>query len=161
MDLDWARHFVEFLLSSNLIQNVAYGTSFITFSDGSKQLLPKSVLKSPKSYTINEYNKYCKSFSFKLLSNNTLWQILKALKPGAQQAMAGLDNVTADALQGFKTIENITTIILDDLNKINDLKKKLENGKIYLKLSFGLHCSDDTVNTHCISHALYNSSKFC
>ena len=63
-----------------------------------------------------------------------MWQILKALKPGAQQAMAGLDNVTADGLQGFKTIENIIANILNDLKKINNLKKKLENGKRYLKL---------------------------
>ena len=90
-----------------------------------------------------------------------MWQIPKALKPSAQQAMAGLD-VTADGLQGFKTIENISANILDDLKKINNLKRKLENGKRYLKLSFGLHCSDDSfVNNHCISHALYNSSKFC
>ena len=101
MDLDFARHFVEFLFSSNLIQDVAYGTSFINFSDGSKQLLPKSILKLSKSHNINEYNKYCKSFSFKLLSNSVLWQILKALKPGPQQAMAGLDNVTADGLTRF------------------------------------------------------------
>ena len=52
-------------------------------------------------------------------------QLLKALKPGAQQAMAGLDNVTA---------ENIIANILNDLKKINNLKKKLENGKRYLKL---------------------------
>ena len=101
MDLDFARHFVEFLFSSNLIQDVAYGTSIINFSDGSKQLLPKSILKLSKSHNINEYNKYCKSFSFKLLSNSVLWQILKALKPGPQQAMAGLDNVTADGLTRF------------------------------------------------------------
>ena len=101
MDLDLARHFVEFLFSSNLIQDVAYGTSFINFSDGSKQLLPKSILKLSKSHNINEYNKYCKSFSFKLLSNSVLRQILKALKPGPQQAMAGLDNVTADGLTRF------------------------------------------------------------
>ena len=58
MDLDLARHFVEFLLSSNLIHDIAYGTSFINFPDVSKQLLPKPILKLSKSHTINEYNKY-------------------------------------------------------------------------------------------------------
>ena len=157
MDLDLARNFVEFLFSSNLIQDIAYGTWIINYSDGSKQLLPKSILRLSKSHTVIEYSKYCKWFSLRPLSNSTLWLILKALKPGAQQAMAGLDNVTADGLQGFKTIENITANILDDLKKIGALKKKLEHGKRYLKLSFGLH----SVNIHCISHALYNSSKFC
>ena len=85
-------------------------------------------MKLSKSHTINEYNKVLQIISFKPLSNSTLWQILKALKVGAQQPMAGLDNVTANGLQGFRTIENITANILDDLKKINDLKKKLENG---------------------------------
>ena len=56
----------------------------------------------------------------------------------------------------------MTTNILDDPKKINDFKKKLQNEKRYLKLSFGLHSSDESsVNTHCIFHALYNNSKFC
>ena len=92
-------------------------------------------MKLSKSHTISEYNNYCKSFSFKPLSNSTWWQILKALTPGAQQAVVGLDNVTVNGLQGFKTIENIVVNILDDLKKINDLK----NGKRYLKWSFQLH----------------------
>ena len=70
--------------------------------------------------------------------------------------MASFD-VTADGLQGFTTTENITANILDDSKTINDLKKKLGNGKS--KLSIGLRCSDSFVNTHCISHALYDSSK--
>ena len=68
----------------------------------------------------------------------------------------------ADGPLGFKTIEKTTANIFDDSKRINNLTKKLENGKRYLKLSFGLHCSDNSsVNNHSISHALYNSSKFC
>ena len=51
----------------------------------------------------------------------------KALKLGAQQAIAGLDNINVDGLQGFKNIENITANILDDPKKNN---KKLENRDI-------------------------------
>ena len=50
-------------------------------------------------------SKHFKSFSFKALSNSTLWQILKALKPGPQQAMTDLDNVTTDRLLGFEVTE--------------------------------------------------------
>lgn len=59
-------------------------------------------------------SKHFKSFSFKALSNSTLWQILKALKPGLQQAMTDLDNVTTDGLLGFEVTENKTANILDD-----------------------------------------------
>ena len=108
IDVDLARHMLNFLIAQTL--DVAYGTSFINFSDGSKQLLPRLILNLSKNHTMNEYNKYCKSFSFKPLPNSTLWQILKTLKPGAQHAMVGLD---ADGLQGFKTIKNTIANILD------------------------------------------------
>ena len=36
------------------------------------------------------------TFNLKSIVDITLWQTLKELKQGIQQAMAGLDNVTAD-----------------------------------------------------------------
>ena len=58
-------------------------------------------------------SKHFKSFSFKT-SNSTLWQTLKSLKPGPQQAMTDLDNVTTDGLLDFEVTENKTANILDD-----------------------------------------------
>ena len=40
MNLDLARHCIKFIFNSNLIQVVAYGTSFKNFSDGSNDCLP-------------------------------------------------------------------------------------------------------------------------
>ena len=55
MNLDLARHYIKFIFNSNLIQVVAYGTSFKNFSDGSNDCLPKSILKLSRSHIINEY----------------------------------------------------------------------------------------------------------
>ena len=87
--------------------------------------------------------------------------MLKALKPGTQKAMASLNNLNADVLQGFKTIKNIFTSIVDDLEKIQEFKKKMEKGKQYLKLPFGFQCSEDSSKiTHSMFHALCNPSKY-
>ena len=38
MNLDLARHFLEYMFASNLIQDIAYGTSTISFSNGQRQV---------------------------------------------------------------------------------------------------------------------------
>ena len=43
-----------------------------------------------------------------------------------QHAIAGLDNGTADGLQGFKTIESILAYILDNPGRIEEFLKKLK-----------------------------------
>eukprot|EP00111_Clytia_hemisphaerica_P014592 TCONS_00042975-protein len=104
LNIDSAEHFVNFLFQSNLLQDVAYGTSTLEFADGSKQLLPKSVLTLSKTHTISAYKEHCRLINFTPLSDSTLWQILKAIKPGQRRAMAGLDNNTSDGLKGFQTL---------------------------------------------------------
>ena len=72
--------------------------------------------------------------------------------------MAGLHNVTADGILGFKLLSNqLDELAIDSKMKIN-LRKDIDAGKRYLKIGYAQHCSVNTsVNTHCISHAL--SSK--
>lgn len=75
-------------------------------------------MKLATCHTITDYKKYYCSFNLKSLSNNTLWQILKSLKPGTQKPIAGLDNFNADRLQSFKTIESTLANTADDPEKI-------------------------------------------
>ena len=153
-----AQNFLEFLFNSNLLQDVAYGTSTMKFDDGSTQPVSKAILTLSKSHAIIEYKQYCDKFGLKKLSDSTLWQILKAIKPGQQRAMVGLDNVTADGILGFKLLSNqLDELAIDWKMKIN-LRKDIDAGKRYLKIGYAQHCSVNTsVNMHCISHAL--SSK--
>ena len=155
---------MEFLFNSNLLQDVAYGTSILKFDNGSTQTVSKAILTLTKSHTINEYKQYCDNFNMKKLSDSTCWQILKAIKPGQQRAMAGLDNVTADGILGFQLLTNQLEKFFIDSKVKGKLKKDLETGKRYLKIGYAQHCSVvSVVNTHCISHALCNKTDkdFC
>lgn len=109
LNINSARHFLDFLFSSGLIQDIAYGTNTLIFSSGQKQLLPKSILTLSRNHTIQEYKHYCSNTNFEALSDSSLWKILKAVKPSQRHSLAGLDDTTKSGLDGFSTLHNILT----------------------------------------------------
>jgi hypothetical protein len=157
LNMDSAEHFLTFLFEGDLIQDVAYGVSNMTFDDGTKQTLPKSILKLSRSHTIAEYKKHCEYFEFETLSNSTLWRILSAIKPGQKHAMAGLDNITTSGISGFETLKQ-TIVGLDiDRETKAGLQKDLESSKKYLKTLYPVHCLENSsIATHCIYFAVFN-----
>jgi len=147
LNMDSAEHFLTFLFEGgDLIQDVAYGVSNMAFDYGTKQILPKSILKLSRSHTITEYKKHCEYFRFEPLSTSTLWQILSAIKPGQKHAIAGLDNITTSGISGFKALKQ--TIIELDLDKETkaSLQKDLESSKRYLYLYIKVHYILSTVS---------------
>ena len=54
LNLQQAKHFFEFLFGSNLMQDVAYGTTVIKFDSGEKQVLPHAVLTAMRSHVVQD-----------------------------------------------------------------------------------------------------------
>ena len=74
-------HFLEFLFSSGMLQDAAYGISKIKFDSGSVQTIPCVVRTAKYSHTIAFYLVICKESNFEPLSENTLWRVLRSLNP--------------------------------------------------------------------------------
>ena len=81
---------------------------------------------------ITYYQKFCDE-SFEPLSEHTLYRILNELNPSQQKSLAGLDNTTADGLNGLKSLENV---IVNFLGQKQMLLTCLEHSKRYLKLVY-------------------------
>ena len=132
LNLQQAKHFLEFLFGSNLIQDVAYGTTVITFDSGEKQVLPHAVLTAMRSHVVRDYKQHCKQnlslSEDEFLSDSTLWKILRNIKPSQKRAMAGLDNVTANGLEDFLLLEDVETS-LTDAKLRRALLRQLEQNK--------------------------------
>ena len=60
LNLQQAKHFLEFLFGSNLMQDVSYGTMVIKFDSGEKQVLPQAVLTAMRSHVVQDYKRHCK-----------------------------------------------------------------------------------------------------
>ena len=59
MDKGEADHFLDFLFSSGILQDVAYGTTKVKFQSGEEQRIAHAVITSKFSHTIAFYKVFC------------------------------------------------------------------------------------------------------
>ena len=59
LNADKAEHFISFLFSSGLMQDVAYGSTTIKFDCGDVQSIPHAILQSKYSHLIQFYQDVC------------------------------------------------------------------------------------------------------
>ena len=90
MDLNISEHFLDFIFCNGLLQDVAYGTTKLNFSNGESQILPHAVIIAKYAHIICYYIKFCENSNFEPLSETSLYRILKALKPSQRKNLAGL-----------------------------------------------------------------------
>ena len=157
IDQKKTEHFLDYLFESGALQDVAYGTTTLKYDSGDKQSVSHAVLTALKGHVIQNYFAYCSDVGCKLLSRTTLWNILSAIKPSQRRALGGLDNTTANGLQG---IDNLTKLLKDEHLQFEEtglLSDKLEARKCYIKVAFKMHCSDQSeCDMHCCTFALSN-----
>ena len=93
-----------------------------------------------KWHTINSYQIYCKPINQSVLSDSSLWKILKSIKPSQQHSLAGLDDTTCEGINGFISLMKCVAKVSTDANTIKDIERRLEKAKRYLKTTYGLQC---------------------
>ena len=95
LNLQQAKHFLEFLFGSNFMQDV------------------DRMLTAMRSNVVQDYKQHCKEnlspSEDEFLSDSTLWKILRNIKPNQKHAVVGLDDVTANGLKGFLLLEDVVS----------------------------------------------------
>ena len=151
LNTEKCNHFLSFIFASGLIQDVAYGTTTIKFDSGDVQSVPHAILQTRYSHTIDFYLNSCRDMDYPALSKTTLWKILKAIKPSQRRSLAGLDDVTAAAMNGFDFLQNTAKKLM----LVKSVSDNLERAKRYLKTSYQGHCGTDSlIRTHNTAFAL-------
>ena len=154
MPKDKIEHFLEFLFSRNLLQDVAYGINKIKFDSGEEQKVANAILTMKFSHTIAFYKESCIEMNYAPMSDASLWRILHGINPSQRKALAGLDDVTAAGMNGFQMLLNIA-----EKWKCKDLVKSLEKGKRYLKSNYPVRCGEQSnLKSHCTTFALSDPS---
>ena len=124
-------NFLDFIFHNGLIQDIAYGTTNLTYSSGDTQTIPHAVITAKYKHIIAYYLQFCKDNNYESLSESSLYRILKELKPSQQKSLAGLDNITADGLNGFSILADI---VKKHFAGNKGIVGNLERGKRYLKV---------------------------
>ena len=68
LNLPKCEHFLDFIFSSGLIQDAAYGVSKLKFDCGETQILPRAILTTKYSHTISFYKDSCNDVGYQPLS---------------------------------------------------------------------------------------------
>ena len=90
------------------------------------------------------------------MSKSSLNRILRELNLFQRKSLAGLDNTTADGLNGFSILADIVEKYFKENKGIVD---NLEGGKRYLKNGLPQHFVDHSAcASHCISFALSDTN---
>ena len=131
VDMRKVEHFIDFIFSTGLLQDVAYGVTKLKYNSGDEQTIPHMILTSKYSHTIAFYQQSCFELSYTPLSESTLWRILHAIKPSHRTSLAGLDDTTAMGMNGFDTLKQISERL-----QRKDIVASLEKSKRYLKLHY-------------------------
>ncbi|XP_065677378.1 uncharacterized protein LOC136092761 [Hydra vulgaris] len=100
-------HFLDFILTSGNLHDVAYGITKLKYDSGEEQKIVHAILTTKYSHAIMFYRKSCSENNYIPLSDSSLWKVLHAIKPSSRKSLAGLDDVTASGMNGFQTLQKL------------------------------------------------------
>ena len=107
MDQLKCEHFLDFIFTSGILMDVEYGTTNIKYNSGETQIIAHVVLTVRFKHAIGSYIDMCKSSEFQPLSENSLYRILKSLKPSQRNSLSVLDDIMTDGLNVFDSLHGI------------------------------------------------------
>ncbi|CAB4040733.1 Hypothetical predicted protein, partial [Paramuricea clavata] len=159
-------HFLDFITSSNIVQDLPFGRRTLTLSSGEKIDIPNVIRTMLPSHLIRQYNQYCSEEDFIPLSTRTLFRILsEACVASVRKSLQGLDSYAAEGGRGFDDLTSLLDTLMQygaNDPEIHKLKDSLKHLKQYIKSDYKIHCSMVSyVPDHCRVFALSDPKKKC
>ena len=141
---------------------MSWGEMKLKFSDLHTEEVAPVLRKNIPSHIIHLYYTYCiseKPQNFKPLSYTTLWKILQECPATTRKSLSGLDDIMADGLSGFVTLQKAVDTLQDNgvsVDTCKNYKTKLDEAKQYLKGQYSIDVSanSSTCADHCRAFAL-------
>ena len=148
---------LDFIFSSGLLQDTAYGVQKLKFARGKEETVPKAILTSRYSHVIGLFKEACKNVNYDALSDSSLWNILNTLKPSRQRSLAGLDDIVAAGMNRFNILQ---TVSKGSYCNDHELRNVLERGRKYLNTRYALNFSEEfEIASHNCLYALSDPNE--
>ena len=131
-------HFIDFITSQHIIQDLPFGRRKLKLSNGEALEIPNVVRLLIPSRLVSQYYQYCQETEFSCpLGKSTLFKILsESCSASIRRCMQGLDNYLAEGARSFDELIDVVDKLLEvglDGNTAVCLKESLKDGKQYLK----------------------------
>ena len=133
-------HFLDFITSSNIVQDLPFGRRTLMLTNGRKIDIPNVIRTMLPSRLIKQYIQYCNEKYFTPLSTRTLFRILsEACVASVRKSLQGLDSYAAEGGCGFDDLVSLLDMLMQygsSDNEIYNLKDNLKHLKQYIKSDY-------------------------
>ena len=139
VDISQLDHFVNFITSPYIVQDLPFGERFLKLSSGEVIHTPNVIRVSVNERIIDQYLQYCQESEVTPLSKSTLHRILSACSVSVKKSLQGLDYFISDGGKAFDDLLKLVDQLIDfgiQSNLAQDLQRRLKSGKSYLKSDF-------------------------
>lgn len=139
VSLDQLDHFLTFITSPHVVQDLPFGERNLVLSSGEVVKTPNVIRMMIKQRTITQYLQYCKENNFTPFSSSTMYRILTSCSASVRKSLQGLDYISAEGGTAFDDLVRIADQLIDhglDPRIGAIYQKSLKEGKQYLKTDF-------------------------
>ena len=132
-------HFLEFITSPHLIQDLPFGEKVLTLSTGGTITVPNVIRTMIPQRIVQQYTSFCHETNFKPFSERTMLRVLSACTASVRKSLQGLDYFAADGSKAFEDLAEIVSAVSvmgpgQEWEK--SVQDSLKAGKMYLKGDF-------------------------
>ena len=147
---DMVDHFICFITSQNIVQDLPFGQKHLTLTSGEVLAVPNVIRTIIPERIVQQYQEYCKESGITCLSRSSLLRILDVCSASVRKSLQGLDYITASGAKGFEELE----IVADRLGELGmgmswakQKKQQLKLAKRYLKSDFKVRTTNNLFKT--------------
>ena len=142
VDKDQLDHFLTFIVSPHVIQDLPFGQRYLHLSSGKVLETPNVIRTMIPQRIVKQYVQYCKETNFTPFGSSTMLRILSCCSATVRKSLHGLDYIAAEGAKGFDELHRI----LDRLGEcglrremVSQYQKSLKEAKQYLKSDYKVH----------------------
>jgi len=136
VDLKQLDHFLSFVTSPHLVQDLPFGQKKLKLSSGEVIEVPNVIRTMVPQRIARQYSQFCQETSFKPFSERTILRVLKECSATVRKSLQGLDYFAAEGARAF---DELVTLVrqIGELGAGQEWEKKtfdaLRSAKLYLK----------------------------
>ena len=136
VDLKQLDHFLCFITSPHLVQDLPFGQKQLTLSTGEVIKVPNVIRTMIPQRIVRQYTQYCEETGFKPFSQSTMLRILSQCSASVRKSLQGLDYYAADGTRAFDDLISLVRKINEvesDMDWERRMIESLKAAKLYLK----------------------------
>ena len=132
-------HFLEFVTSTHVIQDLPFGQRYLRLSNGSVLETPNVIRSMIPSRICAQYRQYCEESGIRPFSETTMRRLLTVCVATVRQSLQGLDYISAEGAKAFDDLINVVSKLENNVRDhvwVTKCEKSLKKGKQYIKADY-------------------------